>query len=122
VKADLWVDGRISQDGYADLRIEPCDGDGSWNLPLTFHGGRWNAAIDTSGMEYSCYDVHAWTRGLDAGSFRMLLRGDAPATNLRRPHNEHRDGGPDQVKPKSKPEPEHRPWHRPRPTLRHAPH
>jgi hypothetical protein len=117
VKADLWVDGARARSGDADLQIGPCDGYGGWTLAMTFHGGRWYASIDTSGMDGTCYEVHAWTQGLDAGSFRLLLRGDPPTTNVRG-RDDHRHGGPHHLKPK--PKPEHRDSRRPKPGPRHS--
>ena len=79
VKVSLSVDGRVRSSGDAELRLTPCGGGATDELPLTWSGGRWNVSLDTSSLTASCYTVTATIDGLVAGSFTLELRdGDAP--------------------------------------------
>ncbi len=84
VKVTLTVDGTVQTAGAASLRVTRCDGGTGITFPLAHAGGRWNAAIDTSGVRGSCHTVTAVIDGLDAGSFRLELRGGDVATSKRR--------------------------------------
>lgn len=77
VKVRLFVDGDERSSGQAQLTLTPCGGDTMLELPLTWSGGRWNASLDTSMLPGPCYRVGASIDGLDAGAFRLDLRGDA---------------------------------------------
>ena len=75
VKVSLSVDAVVQVYGVARLQIEPCGGGTALVLPLSFSGGRWNAALDTSDLTGSCHVVRAVIDDLDAGSFDLVLRG-----------------------------------------------
>ena len=84
VKVSLTVDGVVQVNGVARLQIEPCGGGTALVLPLSFSGGRWNAALDTSDLTGSCHVVRAVIDDLDAGSFDLNLRGsEAAKSNAR---------------------------------------
>jgi hypothetical protein len=42
-----------------------------------FGGGRWNLTLETAPLAGSCYAVAASIDGLEAGSFRLDMRGSA---------------------------------------------
>ena len=84
VKATLAVDGEIRTQGDAALAITPCGGGTALVLPMTFGGGRWNAAIETASLAGACHTVAASIDGLAAGSFRLELRTAEPAARGRR--------------------------------------
>lgn len=75
VKVELRVDGVARQDGDAALAVTPCGGGRAVVLPLEYGGGRWNAGLDTSTLTGDCHTVAASIDGLEAGSFRLDLRG-----------------------------------------------
>lgn len=75
VKVSLTVDGVVQTGGNAVIEITPCDSGASLVLPLTFSGGRWHAALDTSDLTGSCHVVTAWIDDLAAGSFGLVLSG-----------------------------------------------
>jgi HYR domain len=80
VKVALVVDGVNATSGNAHLTVTPClDGSGVVQ-ELTFGGGRWNASLDTSQLAGSCHVVSAFIDDLNAGSFRLELRGGEPAS------------------------------------------
>ena len=79
IKVRLFVDGAEVTTGSASVKVTPCDGGTGLDLPLTTGGGRWNASLDTSLLVGSCHTVTAWVQGLQAGSFRLELRGAEPA-------------------------------------------
>ena len=79
IKVRLFVDGAEVRTGSASLTVTPCGGGTGLDLPLTTGGGRWNASLDTSLLVGSCHTVTAWVQGLEAGSFRLELRGAEPA-------------------------------------------
>ena len=79
VKVRLFVNGHARPWGDADLRVTPCGGGATSELPLTSGGGRWNVSLDTSGLDASCYTVAATIDGLLADSFTLELRGGAAA-------------------------------------------
>ena len=79
VKVRLIVDGHARTRGDADLRVMPCGGGATSELPLTWGGGRWNVSLDTSALAASCYRVAATMDGLLAGAFTLELRGGAAA-------------------------------------------
>jgi hypothetical protein len=84
VKVRLFVDGVERSSGHALLTLTPCGGGpAALELPMTWNGGRWNAALDTSMLPGPCYTVSASIDGLVAGSFRLELRGDAVAAKSR---------------------------------------
>jgi len=78
VKVRLFVDGVERSSGQAQLTLTPCGGGAAaLELPLSWSGGRWNAALDTSMLPGDCYTVSASVDGAVAGSFRLELRGEA---------------------------------------------
>jgi hypothetical protein len=78
VKVSLFVDGVERSSGQARLTLTPCGGrDAFMGLSMTSGGGRWNAALDTSMLPGDCYTVAASIDGLQAGSFRLELTGEA---------------------------------------------
>ncbi len=82
VKVELFVDGVARTSGDAELVLSPCATGSGIRLTLVTGGGRWNVGLDTSALDGSCYTVTATLDGLDAGSFRLELRGaDAVRTN-----------------------------------------
>jgi hypothetical protein len=83
IKVRLFVDGTEVLGGSASLTVTPCGGGTGLELPLVTGGGRWNASLDTSLLVGSCHTVTAWVQALEAGSFRLELRGAEPtrATN-----------------------------------------
>jgi hypothetical protein len=76
VKVQLFVNGNERTSGDASLSLTPCGG-GSPELilALDYGGGRWNASVDTTTLASGCYAVVASIDGLDAGGFRLELRG-----------------------------------------------
>jgi hypothetical protein len=83
VKVTLAVDGVARTSGDASLRLSPCGSSTvETSQALSYSGGRWNASLDTSRLGGSCYQVTARIDGLDAGSFRLELRG-AEATSAK---------------------------------------
>ena len=88
VKVSLTVDGVVQVNGVARLQIEPCGGGTALVLPLSFSGGRWNAALDTSDLTGSCHVVRAVIDDLEAGSFDLLLRGSEAAKSSARSRNQ----------------------------------
>ncbi len=78
VKVRLFVDGTEVKRGSASLTVTPCGGGTGLDLPLTTGGGRWNASLDTSLLVGSCHTITARVQGLEAGSFRLELRGAEP--------------------------------------------
>ena len=79
------MDGAEVKTGSASLTVTPCGGGTGLELPLTTGGGRWNASLDTSLLVGSCHTVTAWVQGLEAGSFRLELRGAEPAKASKTP-------------------------------------
>jgi hypothetical protein len=79
VKVELSVDGSVRTSGDALLTVTPCGGGSTVTTALTYGGGRWNAALDTSALAGSCYTVAASIDGLQAGAFQLELRGSEPA-------------------------------------------
>lgn len=75
VKAVLSVDGEVRTSGDVVLTVTPCGGGDPMRSSMTFSGGRWNAALDTSVLGGACHRVTAWIDGLEAGSFELELRG-----------------------------------------------
>ena len=78
VKVQLSVDGAVRTTGDAYLTVTPCTGGTAVTLPLAYGGGRWNVGLDTTALAGSCHTVTAWIDGLQAGSFRLELRGTEP--------------------------------------------
>lgn len=78
IKVTLAVDGVVRTSGSADLSLVPCGGGSATTLPLTYSGGRWNAALDTGPLAGSCHVVTASIDGLTAGWFQLELRGAEP--------------------------------------------
>lgn len=84
IKVTLAIDGVVQVKGDARIEIEPCGGGTALVLPLSFSGGRWNVALDTSDLTGSCHVVTAWIDDLEAGSFGLVLRGsEATRANAR---------------------------------------
>lgn len=81
LKVTLAIDGVVQMHGGATLQIEPCGGGTALVLPLSFSGGRWSAALDTSDLTGSCQVVRAVIDDLVAGSFSLHLRGSEAATS-----------------------------------------
>jgi hypothetical protein len=78
VKVSLFVDGVERSSGQARLTLTPCGGrEVVLELPLTWGGGRWNAALDTSMLPGDCYTLAVSIDGLEAGLLRLELTGDA---------------------------------------------
>ncbi len=75
VKVTLAVDGANRTTGDATLTVAPCGGGAGTTVPLTYGGGRWNAAIDTGPLPGWCHTVTATIDGLTAGTFQLDLRG-----------------------------------------------
>ncbi|MGK2849882.1 MAG: HYR domain-containing protein [Candidatus Limnocylindrales bacterium] len=75
LKVVLAVDGVARSTGDAILTVTPCGGGAAVVRTLTFGGGRWDAALDTSDLTGSCHVVTASLDGLDATSFRLELSG-----------------------------------------------
>ena len=78
VKVELSIDGSVRTSGDARLTVTPCGGGDAVTMALSFSGGRWNASLDTTGLVGSCYTVAASINGLQAGAFRLDLRGAEP--------------------------------------------
>jgi hypothetical protein len=77
VKVQLFVDGLERSSGDADLDVTPCGGGAPRTFDLMFGGGRWNLTLETAPLAGSCYAVAASIDGLEAGSFRLDMRGSA---------------------------------------------
>lgn len=75
LKVTLTVDGLTRVTGDATVTVTPCGGGTAVVLTLTYGGGRWDAALDTSDLTGSCHVVTASIDGLDATSFRLDLHG-----------------------------------------------
>lgn len=75
VKVVLRVDGVARAVGDVSLALEPCAGGPTLTMPLHVGGGRWNGSLDTSSLVAACYDARLAIDGLDAGGFRLALRG-----------------------------------------------
>jgi len=80
IKVTLAVDGVTRTTGDATLTLVPCGGGVATSLPLTYSGGRWNAAVDTRPLPGSCHAVTAAIDGLTAGTFQLDLRGGEATT------------------------------------------
>ncbi|MEA2578411.1 MAG: hypothetical protein QOD78_1999 [Chloroflexota bacterium] len=78
IKVELSIDGTIRTSGDARLRVTPCAGGDALTMALSFGGGRWNASLDTATLVGACHTVAASINGLQAGSFRLDLRGVEP--------------------------------------------
>lgn len=78
VKVELSWDGVLRSHGDAHLTVTPCTGGTPVTSILTYGGGRWSAALDTAALIGSCHTVAAWMNGLEAGAFRLDLRGTEP--------------------------------------------
>jgi hypothetical protein len=78
VKVELSIDGSVRTSGDARLTVTPCGGGDAVTVALSFGGGRWNASLDTTALAGSCHTVAASINGLQAGSFRLELRGVEP--------------------------------------------
>jgi hypothetical protein len=77
LKVELFVDDVAATNGDASVTLSPCATGSGLILVLTPGGGRWNASLDTTALDGSCYTVTASIDGLTAGAFRLELRGDA---------------------------------------------
>lgn len=77
VKVSLSVDGRTRTSGDVSLRLAPCAGTvgAVGPLTMTYGGGRWNVSLDTSTLAGACHVGTVSIDGVDAGSFRLELRG-----------------------------------------------
>ena len=78
VKVELVVDGVARTTGDARLTVTPCDGGSPVTVALTPSTAHWSASLDTSGLVGSCHSVAASIDGLEAGAFRLELRGAEP--------------------------------------------
>jgi HYR domain len=76
LKVELFVDDVAATSGDASVTLSPCATGSGLILALTPAGGRWNASLDTTVLDGSCYTVTASIDGLTAGAFRLELRGD----------------------------------------------
>jgi HYR domain len=76
LKVELFVDDVAATSGDASVTLSPCATGSGLILALTPGGGRWNASLDTTALDGSCYTVTASIDGLTAGAFRLELRGD----------------------------------------------
>ena len=75
VKVELSIDGVVRTSGEAELLLSPCATGSGTRLTLVPGNGRWAVGLDTSALDGSCYTVTATIDGLEAGSFRLELRG-----------------------------------------------
>lgn len=75
IKVELFVDGVARTSGDAELILSPCATGSGIRLALIPGNGRWSVGLDTSALDGSCYTVTVTIDGLDAGSFRLELRG-----------------------------------------------
>ena len=75
IKVTFAVDGVTRTTGDATVSLSPCGGGVATSLPLTYGGGRWNAAVDTGPLSGWCHTVTATIDGLTAGAFQLDLRG-----------------------------------------------
>ena len=78
VKVELSIDGSVRTSGDARLTVTPCGGGDAVTMALSYSGGRWNASLDTTSLVGACHTVSASINGLQAGSFRLELRGVEP--------------------------------------------
>jgi hypothetical protein len=78
IKVELFVDGVARTNGDAELLLSPCATGSGIRLPLALGNGRWNVGLDTSALDGPCYAIAATIDGLEAGSFRLELRGTEP--------------------------------------------
>jgi hypothetical protein len=78
VKVELSIDGSARSSGDARLTVTPCGGGDAVTIALSFSGGRWNASLDTATLVGACHTVSASINGLQAGAFRLELRGVEP--------------------------------------------
>jgi hypothetical protein len=78
VKVELSIDGSVRASGDARLTMTPCGGGDAVTMALSFSGGRWNASLDTATLVGACHTVSASINGLQAGAFRLELRGTEP--------------------------------------------
>ena len=75
IKVELFVDDVARTSGDAELLLSPCATGSGLRLALVPGNGRWSVGLDTSALDGACYTVTATIDGLDAGSFRLELRG-----------------------------------------------
>jgi hypothetical protein len=78
LKVELFVDDVAATSGDASVTLSPCATGSGLILTLTPGSGRWNASLDTTAVDGSCYTVTAAIDGLTAGAFRLELRGSEP--------------------------------------------
>lgn len=97
VKVEIFADGVEQTSGEAVLRLTPCGGGDAVTVPLARSSDRWGVNLDTSPLAAGCYVATASLDGVDAGSFRLELRGDEAAGA---PAKEH--AAPAPVKPTGK--------------------
>jgi hypothetical protein len=83
LKVELFVDGVAATSGDASVTLSPCATGSGLSLALTHGGGRWNASLDTSALDGSCYTVTASIDGLTAGAFRLEIRGDTASARAK---------------------------------------
>jgi hypothetical protein len=81
IKVELFLDGASLTGGAPELAVSPCATGSGVRIALVRGNGRWNAALDTSVLDGSCYTVTATIDGFAAGSFRLDLRGAEPVKN-----------------------------------------
>ena len=91
VKVRMFADGVEQTSGNASLTVATCAGSNVATLPMTWSGGRWNGALDTSTLAGpGCYTAAASLDGHAAGSFRLDLRGADPAAVSNAPRGKNR--------------------------------
>jgi hypothetical protein len=81
IKVEIFADGVEQTSGHALLTVTPCEGTGEFGLALDRDTDRWTGKLDTSLLAGpGCYTATVSLDGNVAGSFRMDLRGTAPAS------------------------------------------
>lgn len=98
LKVELFVDDVAATSGDASVTLSPCATGSGLSLALTPGSGRWNASLDTTALDGSCYTVTASIDGLTAGAFRLELRGAEP-TKARDPAGTTTHTKPAKTKP-----------------------
>jgi hypothetical protein len=80
IKVQVVANGVERTTGRVDLSVASCGGGAVWSGPLAWDGSRWTGHLDTSWLNGpGCYRVSVALDGIVAGSFRLDLRGSAPA-------------------------------------------
>ena len=80
IKVETFANGVEQTSGHAVLTVTPCGGGPALTINLSRDTGRWTGKLDTSLLAGpGCYVAIVSLDGHAAGSFRMDLRGAAPA-------------------------------------------